>query len=417
MNIFFAILIYMIYVFISLNIILLIVLFIVLNRLYQLKLSSSKSHKKLDYENLKKIWNKIDELLVDMISIHNYGMSGVSIGKERDFYQMALDRACDIVESKRGSIMLFDEKQQCLVIVASKNIRQELVENIKLKPGEGVAGRAFEKSEIIFVTVPEKNPNYEKFMGYEEQKEPFISLPLKSRERVLGVLNIHLPENKTSFSEWDLKFLNIIADEISVMIENIFLYQSIEKFYLELVETLVRIIDAKDSYTGDHASRARERAVKLAKKLNVPQQMIKSIEYAALLHDMGKIGVNEKILTKPGKLTDEEYREMKKHPEIAYQILSPIEFLNPVAKMIRYHHEWYNGMGYPEGLKGEEIPLGSRIVSVIDAWDAMTSDRPYRKALSKEQAIEELKKGSGKQFDPKVVSAFLELLEEENLSR
>ncbi len=407
----------MIYLLASINILLLIVLFIVLNRLYQIKLTSFKIKKKIDDENLKKIWAKFDELLVDMMAIHNYGMSGVSTGRERDFYQMALERACDIVDSKRGSIMLYDEKQNALVIVASKNIRQELVDNIKLKPGEGIAGRAFEKGEIIFITSPEKNPNYESYMGYDEQKEAFISLPLKSREKTLGVVNVHLPENKQSFSEWDLKFLTILCDEISVMIENIALYQSIERFYLELVETLARIIDAKDSYTGDHASRARERAVKLAKKLNVPQQMIKTIEYAALLHDIGKIGINEKILTKPGRLTEEEYKEMKKHPQIAYQILSPIEFLTPVAKIILYHHEWYNGMGYPEGLKGDEIPLGSRIVSVIDAWDAMTSDRPYRKALTTEDAIEELKRGSGRQFDPKVVNAFLELIEEENLSR
>lgn len=407
----------MIYLLVLVNLLLLVVLFVVLNRLYQLKLISSKTKEKSTGESLKKIWAKFDELLVDMMSIHNYGMSGVATGKEEEFYKMALDRACDIVESHRGSMMLYDNKTGLLTIVASKNIRQELIDIIKLKPGEGVAGRAFEKGEIIFVTTPEKNPDYERFVGYEEQKEPFVSLPLKSRDKVLGVLNVHLPKNKTSFSEWDLKFLTILADEISVMIENIFLYQSIERFYLELVQTLARIIDAKDSYTADHASRARERAVKLAKKLNVPDQMIKSIEYAALLHDIGKIGINEKILTKPGRLTDEEYQEMKKHPEIAYQILSPIEFLIPVAKMIRYHHEWYNGMGYPEGLKGEEIPLGSRIVSVIDAWDAMTSDRPYRKALSKEQAIEELKRGSGKQFDPKVVNAFLELIEEENLSK
>ncbi|MGC9070957.1 MAG: HD domain-containing phosphohydrolase [Elusimicrobiales bacterium] len=407
----------MIYALAAVNVFLLVVLFVVLNHLYRLKVISSKIKKKSSDEDFKKIWTRFDELLVDMMAIHNYGMKGVSSGKEKEFYQMALERACDIVGSKRGSIMLYDEKQGSLVIVASKNIRQELIDAVKLKPGQGVAGRAFEKGEIIFVSEPETNPSYEKYMGYAEQKEAFVSLPLKSRDGVLGVLNVHLPQNKQSFSEWDLKFLTILSDEISVMIENIGLYQSLERFYLELVETLARIIDAKDSYTLDHASRARGRAVKLAKKLNVPYQMIKTIEYAALLHDIGKIGINEKILTKPGRLTDEEYKEIKKHPEIAYQILSPIEFLIPVAKIILYHHEWYNGVGYPEGLKGEEIPLGSRIVSVIDAWDAMTSDRPYRKALTKEKAIEELKKGSGKQFDPKVVDAFLELIEEEDFSR
>lgn len=406
----------MVYALISIIIILIITLFIVLNRLYNLKLSSIKNKKSND-PNIKKIWSKFDELLLDMIAIHNYGMSGIPSGKEGEFYKMALDRACDIVDSERGSVMIYNNKDGYLYITAERGISRELVDSVKLKPGEGIAGRAFEKGEIIFVTNPQRNPDYNKFMGYDEQMEPFVSIPLKIQGKSTGVLNVHLPKHKTSFTDWELKFLTILADEISVMVENIGLYQSIEKFYIELVQTLAKIIDAKDSYTGDHASRARERALKLARKLNVPEKMLRTIEYAALLHDMGKIGINEKIITKPGKLTEEEYNQMKKHPEIAYDILSPIEFLSPVAKIVLYHHEWYNGMGYPDGLKGEEIPLGSRIVSVIDAWDAMTSDRPYRKALTKEAAIEELKKGAGRQFDPNVVNAFLSLIEEEELSR
>ncbi len=406
----------MVYALLSIIIILLVVLFIVINRLYNLKLSSIKNKKHSD-PNLKRIWSKFDELLLDMIAIHNYGMSGIPSGKEGDFYKMALDRACDIVDSERGSVMIYDQNDGFLHIVAERGISKDLVESVKLKPGEGIAGRAFEKGEIIFVTNPQRNPDYDKFLGYDEQMEPFVSIPLKIQGKSIGVLNIHLPKHKTSFTDWELKFLTILADEVSVMVENITLYQSIEKFYIELVQTLARIIDAKDSYTGDHATRARERALKLSKKLSVPEKMLRTIEYAALLHDMGKIGIDEKIITKPGKLTDEEYKQMKKHPEIAYDILSPIEFLSPVAKIVLYHHEWYNGMGYPDGLKGEEIPLGSRIVSVIDAWDAMTSDRPYRKALSKEAAIEELKKGSGRQFDPKVVDAFLSLIEEEDFSK
>ncbi|MEF3279666.1 MAG: HD domain-containing protein [Elusimicrobiota bacterium] len=406
----------MIYLLVSIIFFLLIILFIVLNRLYHLKLISLKLKKPSD-SNFKKIWSKFDELLLDMITIHNYGINGVPSGQEGEFYKMAVEKACDVVNSERGSIMIYDKDENILRITASCGISDELVKTVKLKPGEGIAGRAFGKGEIIFVTNPQKNPDYDRFLGYDEQTEPFVSIPLKIKGNPIGVLNIHLPKGKNSFSDWELKFLTILADEISVMAENISLYQSIEKFYIQLVETLARIIDAKDAYTSDHATRARERASKLALKLNIPQSMIRTIEYAALLHDMGKIGIDEKIITKPGKLTDEEYRQMKKHPEIAYQILSPIEFLSPVSKIVLYHHEWYNGMGYPDGLKGEEIPLGSRIVSVIDAWDAMTSDRPYRKALSKETAIAELKKGAGIQFDPKVVESFIELLDEEDLSR
>jgi HD-GYP domain-containing protein (c-di-GMP phosphodiesterase class II) len=405
----------MVYVLISIIIFLLIVLSIVLKRLYQLKLLSY--NKKTDSRDIKKLWQRFDELLLDMIAIHNYGVSGIGIGEEKEFYNLALEKTCGVVGSPRGSIMLFNEKEGVLYIVAAKGISKDLIESIKLKPGEGIAGRAFKKGEIIFVTDPQKNPSYYKFMGYEEQEEPFVSIPLKTQKKVIGVLNIHLPKDKSAFSDWELKFLSMLTDEIALMIDNINLYQSIEKFYLELVETLAKIIDAKDSYTGDHATRARIRAVKLATKLNVPQKMLKNIEYAALLHDMGKIGIDERIITKPGKLTDEEYKEIKKHPQIGYNILSPIDFLKPVAEIILYHHEWYNGTGYPDGLKGEEIPLGSRIISVIDAWDAMTSDRPYRKALSKDTAINELKRGSGIQFDPKVVNAFLELLEEEEINK
>jgi HD-GYP domain-containing protein (c-di-GMP phosphodiesterase class II) len=406
----------MVYLLLSIIVFLLIILFIVLSRLYDLKLASLKT-KKTSQPNLKKILPKFDELLLDMMAIHNSGLNGIPAGRENDFYKMALDRACDIVDSDRGSVMIYNNDDKFLHIVAARGISNSLVESIKLKSGVGIAGRAFEKGEIIFVTNPERNPDYDRFMGYDEQSEPFVAIPLKIKGNSIGVLNIHLPKTKNNFTDLELKFLSILADEMSIMAENIGLYQSIEKFYLELVQTLARIIDAKDSYTGDHAVRARERAVRLAKKLNVPEQIIKNIEYAALLHDMGKIGIDEKIITKPGKLTDDEYSQMKKHPEIAYQILSPIEFLSPVAKIILYHHEWFNGMGYPDGIKGDEIPLGSRIVSVIDAWDAMTSDRPYRKALKREDAIEELKKGSGKQFDPKVVDAFFKLLEEEDLSR
>ncbi len=182
-----------------------------------------------------------------------------------------------------------------------------------------------------------------------------------------------------------------------------------EEFYLEMVKTLARAVDSKDSYTHEHSERASVKARRLAARLGVEEPAARYVEYAALLHDIGKIGIDEAILLKPGKLTPEEYEVMKKHPIIGHQILSPVKYLGPVAEMVLYHQEWYNGQGYPEGLSGDRIPIGARIVAVIDAWDAMTSDRPYRKALSRDIAISELKRGAGTQFDPMVVEAFLEI--------
>jgi HD-GYP domain-containing protein (c-di-GMP phosphodiesterase class II) len=184
-----------------------------------------------------------------------------------------------------------------------------------------------------------------------------------------------------------------------------------------MVQTLARAIDAKDSYTHDHADRARYYARRIGVRLNLPEPMIRHIEYAALMHDIGKIGIDETILHKPGKLTNEEREIIKKHPAIGNRIIAPVAFLSPVAPMVLYHQEWFNGQGYPEGLSGEEIPLGARIVAVIDAYDAITSDRPYRRALPRDVAVAELKKGAGSQFDPKVVNAFLEVLQEEEKER
>jgi HD-GYP domain-containing protein (c-di-GMP phosphodiesterase class II) len=399
----------MIYTLAAIITLLLAVIGYLLNKVYAMKVDKPSSETEERDLSLKNTWNKFDELLTSLLTIHEIGIINAGSVKKEDFFQTVVASACDLIHSPRGSLMVFDETTKELKIVASKNISREVIENTRIKPGQGIGGRAFETGETIFVTDPEHNTQYKDFIGSEEQKEPFIALPLKVKDKPFGVLNLHLSREKESFTDYDLKFLTLLAGESAITLENIKLYESIENFYLEMVQTLARVIDAKDAYTGDHAGRARQKARALAEALHMPEQMIKYVEYAALLHDIGKIGIDGAILSKPGRLTEEEYSEIKKHPAIGYQILSPIHFLGPVAHMVLYHQEWYNGMGYPEGLKGEEIPLGARIVATIDAWDAMMSDRPYRKALSREIGISELTKGAGKQFDPQVVEAFLKL--------
>jgi response regulator RpfG family c-di-GMP phosphodiesterase len=185
--------------------------------------------------------------------------------------------------------------------------------------------------------------------------------------------------------------------------------------YIQTIRALAEAIDAKDAYTRGHSERVAVYASRLGNQMGLRKEIIERIYFAGLLHDVGKIGIPDAIITKPDQLTPEEYEEIKRHPEIGAKILEPVEFLRSIVPCVRHHHEWYDGCqsGYPERLAGDQIPLPSRVILVADTVEAMTSDRPYRKALSIDVVVAELNKYSGTQFDPVVVDAFLRLLEEE----
>jgi len=188
-------------------------------------------------------------------------------------------------------------------------------------------------------------------------------------------------------------------------------FTNMRSIYLQTIKAIVAAVDAKDSYTRGHSDRVREMCVAIARELKLPEREQEVIEYMALLHDTGKIGVSEAILHKPGRLTDEEYRVIQEHPIIGARVVSEVDFFKRASDIVRHHHEWYNGEGYPDGLKGDEIPLGARIIAVADAFDAMTSHRPYRRTRSVDEALEELKANAGRQFDPRVVEAFLRVMQ------
>jgi ribonuclease P protein subunit RPR2 len=181
--------------------------------------------------------------------------------------------------------------------------------------------------------------------------------------------------------------------------------------YLRTVRSLAFVVEAKDAYTGQHLERCRVYGMALMRVLGIGDEE-RSAEYGFLLHDAGKVGVPEMILNKPGPLTAAEWRIMRTHPIIGYQLISGIPFLHAAAELVRYHHETYDGTGYPEGLRGDEIPLVARVFAVVDAFDAMTTDRPYRKAMPVDQAVAELQRMAGSQFDPEVVRAWLPLCEQ-----
>lgn len=187
--------------------------------------------------------------------------------------------------------------------------------------------------------------------------------------------------------------------------------EGVREMYVATMKTLAQVVEAKDTNTRGHLDRTQAYGLALARRIDPELAARPEVGYGFFLHDIGKVGIPERVLSKTGPLSDEEWAIMRAHPAIGAQIVEPIRFLGDAVEIVRTHHEWFDGTGYPRGLRGEEIPLAARIFSIADSFDAMTSDRPYRRALPLERALEEIREGAGTQFDPAVVRAFLELVE------
>lgn len=244
------------------------------------------------------------------------------------------------------------------------------------------------------------------FFNIESNYHDILLSLLIFKNKYLGI--IVLEKNNTSHTPLNevLELLSTIASQGASALQNALLYSELISLYLMTVQSLAAAIDAKDPYTHGHSQRVAEYAALLAEEISCDLEEIEIIRHTALLHDIGKIGIPENILLKPGKLTDEEYKEIKKHPILGTDILKKIKYLDRVNLFLKYHHERYDGLGYPDGLTGEKIPLGARIIAIADTFDAMTSDRPYRKGCSIEEALMELKRCANTQFDPELVKAF-----------
>ena len=234
-----------------------------------------------------------------------------------------------------------------------------------------------------------------------------VSVPLKIQQEVIGMINVYSFHSNSELTEGNRKMLTILASRASSSIENARLYANLKESFKQTIESFARALEAKDPYTHGHSDRVTTYARIICEGLGLDQNMIEVTCQSALLHDIGKIGIRYEDLNKPGKLTPQEYEMFKSHVTWGKRILEPIEFLVDIVPSVYHHHEHYDGKGYPKGLKGNEIPLPSRILAIADTYDAMTSDRAYRKALPHTIAINELKRCSGTQFDPELVLIFL----------
>ncbi|HHN65110.1 MAG TPA: HD domain-containing protein [Nitrospirae bacterium] len=237
-----------------------------------------------------------------------------------------------------------------------------------------------------------------------------MAVPLKMKNQIVGAIFLENDPSGSQFTENELEILSTMANQAMVAIENAWLYEKVKTNYFATIQALVNALEANDRYTKGHSERVRILATELGRHIGLDYRELEILEHASILHDIGKIGIDSNILNKEGKLTTLEFSLVKAHPLIGEEILGPVDTLEGVKTTVIQHHERYDGSGYPYGLAGEEISLKARILSVVDTFDAMLTDRPYRRALPYSRAIEELKKGAGRQFDPFVVEAFIEML-------
>lgn len=234
-----------------------------------------------------------------------------------------------------------------------------------------------------------------------------VMISLYSHKRRSGMLSVYMSDVRI-FQKDEIEILEMIASIISMAIDNAGMLEKIRKDYLNTIKTLAKIIDANDAYTRGHCDKVMKYSLAICKTLKLPTKDVNAIKTASLLHDIGKVGIDLNVINKTGKLTETDWSQIKLHPEIGARIVSQTGFLHDIVPIIKHHHERYSGGGYPEpGRMDGRIPLGSRIIAVADAYDAMTSDRPYRKAMDRTAAIDELKRCAGQQFDPVVVKAFV----------
>ncbi len=333
--------------------------------------------------------------------------SGVSSLHTIDtFLELIVEITVKALDGKTGVLMLLDEKKEELYVKVASGFGGTL-KYLRIKMGEQVPGWvAKNKIPLLIPKLQETKP--------EEENSPFapplLSVPLTYQDKLVGVLVVSGKLGEGNFNEDELLIVSNLASQTAVAVENERLNQDAEETYLQTISALAIAVEARDPYSRGHLDRVSQYSVRAAQKLGLNKQVIKEVKDAAELHDIGKIGISDDILKKPSALTEGETSIMDKHPIIGEAIIKPVRRLSGLCDIIRHHHEWLNGSGYPDRLKGDEISIGAKILCVADAFDAMTTDRSYRKALSVDAAKAELEKYIGIRYDAKIVEAFLSVI-------
>jgi putative nucleotidyltransferase with HDIG domain len=328
-----------------------------------------------------------------------------------------MDALIALMRAERGFLMLRDLHTGELSVRTARGLDHVDLDEDEFKVSKTVIQRVTESGEPVLTTNAQEDPRFDakmSIMAYHLRS--ILCFPLKIKNEMIGVVYVDNRERIGVFRDADLSLISAFADQAAVAIDGARLFEQLqeshrerERAYQATLEGWVRALDLRDKETEGHTQRVTVLTQRLARLIGVDEKVLVHIKRGALLHDIGKMGIPDGILLKPGGLTAEERKLMQKHPVYAYEMLSPIDFLVPAIDIPYCHHEKWDGTGYPRGLKGEEIPFAARIFPVVDVWDALTSKRPYREPLPYEEARQWIRDGSGKHFDPQVVEAFMEL--------
>jgi len=320
-------------------------------------------------------------------------------------------------------ILLLNPHNYALEYSVGKGFRSNAIEKSRFLLGEGIIGHQIMERRTIHIrdlkAVIQNFSRAEIFSS--EGFATYAAVPLVAKGEVKGVLEVYQREACERDGDW-LEFLETLAGQVAIAIDNSQLFANLQRSNLELsqaydatIEGWSRALDMRDHVTEGHTKRVTETALNLARVMGMSEADLVHMRRGILLHDMGKMAIPDTILLKQDELSEEEWKTMRMHPQYAFEMLAPISYLRPALDIPGCHHEKWDGTGYPRGLKGEQIPLAARIFAVVDVYDALTSDRPYRKAWPRAKAIQYIADEKGKYFDPRVVDVFMSMRQEMGL--
>ena len=332
--------------------------------------------------------------------------------------KILLEQVIRFLEVDAADILLYNPSYNALEFTVGQGFKTSALRYTRLQFGEGFAGKAAFERRIISVENLAKVPGqFTRSLSLDQEGfVAYYGVPLIAKGQVEGVLEIFVRSPRETDAEWH-DFLQALASQAAIAIDNATLFSQLQRSNFELsiaydatLEGWSRALELRHQETSGHSERVTEHTLQLAQRMGIQGQQLVHIRRGSLLHDIGKMGIPDKILLKPGPLTESEWEIMRRHPEYAYKLLSSVDVLDQALDIPYAHHEKWDGSGYPRGLVGEQIPLSARIFAVVDVWDALSSDRPYRLAWKKPEVLNYLKAQRGFHFDPQVVDNFMGLI-------